>query len=134
MGFAVAGISAAIAGLLWGESFPIVKDLWSSSFVLLSTGLTMVLLALIQLAINARLLPRAVLYFFGAFGVNAILAYCLHYLCLGVLAVSWSEPAYRALISILPAPVASLTMALIFVFAIGLPMMCLYRKKLYLRL
>jgi predicted acyltransferase len=132
--FAVAGILAAIAGLLWGGIFPIVKDLWSSSFVLLSTGLAMALLSLIQLAINARVLPRPLLNFFGAFGVNAVLAYCLHFLCLGVLAVSWSAPAYRGLISILPAAVASLTMALIFVFALWLPMIFLYRRGLYLRL
>jgi predicted acyltransferase len=132
--FTVTGILAAIAGLLWGGIFPIVKDLWSSSFVLLSTGLAMALLSLIQLAINARVLPRPVLNFFGAFGVNAILAYCLHFLCLGVLAVSWSAPVYRGLISILPAAVASLTMALIFVFAIWLPMIFLCRRGLYLRL
>jgi predicted acyltransferase len=93
--FAVAGILAAIAGLLWGAVFPIVKDLWSTSFVLLSTGLAMALLSLVHLAINARALPRPVLDFFGAFGVNAILAYCLHFLFLGVLAVPWSAPVYR---------------------------------------
>jgi predicted acyltransferase len=132
--FAVAGVLAAIAGLLWGAVFPIVKDLWSSSFVLLSTGLAMVLLSLIQLAINARVLPRPVLDFFGAFGVNAILAYCLHFLCLGVLAVSWSVPVYNGLLSVLPGVVASLAMALIFVFAMWLPLIALYRRGLYLRL
>jgi predicted acyltransferase len=130
--FAVAGILTAIAGVLWGEIFPIVKDLWSSSFVLLSTGLAMVLLSLIQLAINARVLPQVP--FFGAFGVNAILAYCLHYLCLGVLTMSWLGRAYGALISIMPAAVGSLAVALIFVFAMWLPMVPLYRRGLFLRL
>jgi predicted acyltransferase len=132
--FAVAGILAAIAGLLWGAVFPIVKDLWSSSFVLLSTGLAMVLLSLIQLAINARVLPRPVVDFFGAFGANAILAYCLHFLCLGVLAVDWSVPVYNGLLSAMPGAVASLTMPLIFVFAMWLPMIALYRRGIYLRL
>ena len=132
--FAAAGLLTAIAGLLWGEIFPIVKDLWSSSFVLLSTGLAMALLSLTQLTINARVLPRPVINFFAAFGVNAILAYCLHFLCLGVLALSWSAQVYRALITILPAPVASLTIALIFVFAIWLPMVFLYSRGRYLRL
>jgi predicted acyltransferase len=94
----------------------------------------MALLSFIQLVLNARVLPRPALSFFAAFGANAILAYCLHFLCLGVLAVSWSAPVYRGLISILPAAVASLTMALIFVFAMWLPMIFLYRRGLYLRL
>jgi predicted acyltransferase len=132
--FAGAGIVAAIAGLLWGAVFPIVKDLWSSSFVLLSTGLAMMLLSLVQLAINAHVLPRPVLDFFGAFGVNPILAYCLHFLCLGVLAVSWSAPLYCGLMLFLPAAAASMTMALIFVFAMWLPMISLYRRRLYVRL
>jgi predicted acyltransferase len=132
--FAAAGILTAIAGLLWGAVFPIVKDLWSSSFVLLSTGLAMALLSLMQMAINARVLPRPVVNFFGAFGVNAIFAYCLHFLCLGVLAVSWLAPVYRGLISILPETVASLTLALMFVVALWLPLIFLYKRGIYLRL
>lgn len=132
--FAVAGILTAIAGLLWGGIFPIVKDLWTSSFVLLSTGLSMALLALIQLAINVRVLPRPVLNFFCAFGVNAILAYCLQFLCLGMLALPWMAQPYRGLISILPEAAASLIMALIFVFAMWLPVAFLYGRSLYVRL
>jgi predicted acyltransferase len=132
IGFGVAGILMAVAAVLWGEIFPIVKDLWSSSFVLLSTGLAMALLSLIQLAVNARALPQAT--FFGAFGVNAILTYCLHYLCLGVLTVPWLVPLYGGLMSIMPAAIASLALGLIFVFAMWIPMAFLYRKRIFFRL
>jgi predicted acyltransferase len=41
----VAGAAIFALGLLWGQWFPISKKLWTSSFVLLTAGLAMVVLA-----------------------------------------------------------------------------------------
>ena len=80
---ALAGVAMAVAGFAWGFAFPVVKDIWSSSFVLLTCGLTTLALAGLHLwldrdgggrgrtAIERLALP---------FGANAIAAYVLHML------------------------------------------------------
>ena len=35
------------AGILWGFAFPVVKDIWSSSFVLVTSGITTLSLAVL---------------------------------------------------------------------------------------
>jgi predicted acyltransferase len=42
---AACGLAVAITGQLWHQTFPINKKLWTSSFVLLTGGLAMVVLA-----------------------------------------------------------------------------------------
>jgi predicted acyltransferase len=39
------GIAFIILGFLWGLQFPIIKKIWSSSFVLVTTGVSVILLA-----------------------------------------------------------------------------------------
>lgn len=46
IGLAVAGIAGVAIGFLWGLKFPVVKKLWSSSFVLVASGYSTMLLAL----------------------------------------------------------------------------------------
>ena len=48
-----AGVLAAAAGLLWGERFPINKNLWSSSYALLMAGLAATTLALCLAVVDA---------------------------------------------------------------------------------
>jgi predicted acyltransferase len=43
--FIVAGGVSVLAGTVWGQRFPINKNLWTSSYVLLSSGLAAILLA-----------------------------------------------------------------------------------------
>ena len=79
-GLLVAGLALILGGLAWGLAFPISKELWTSSFVLLSTGIALVLLAGLHEALDVRgwKLPGAGLL--TDFGVNAIFAYSLHML------------------------------------------------------
>ena len=75
---ALAGAVAVCFGLAWSPFFPIVKNIWTSSYVLLSAGLVAILLAgSVWLLDQKRASPWGV-SFFEAFGVNAILAYVLH--------------------------------------------------------
>ena len=73
-GFLAAGVILAVLGLAWGESFPINKNLWTSSFVLLTAGLASALFGLFYLLADVwgyRGWTRP----FVVFGMNAIFLY-----------------------------------------------------------
>ena len=69
-----AGVGTLVLGLLWGKSFPIIKHLWTSSFVLFSAGWCYLLLALFYLVIDVWGL-RKWAFGFMVIGMNAIVVY-----------------------------------------------------------
>jgi predicted acyltransferase len=75
-GLLAAGLVAAAAGWLWGLAFPINKALWTSSYVLVTAGLALWLLALCYWLIEMKDI-RAWGKPFEIFGINAIAAYML---------------------------------------------------------
>ncbi len=50
----IAGVAMVVVGLLWGMQFPVVKKIWTSSFVLVAGGWSMLLLAAIHWLIDLR--------------------------------------------------------------------------------
>jgi len=73
----IAGFSAMCLGLLWGYSFPVNKHIWTSSYVLFSSGLAMLFLATCIWIIDLKKKTKP--FHFGiVFGSNAIFAYVLH--------------------------------------------------------
>ena len=60
--------------MLWGHDFPIIKILWTSTFVLVAGGWSLLLLALFYTIIDV-LKFRAWAFFFVVIGVNAITIY-----------------------------------------------------------
>jgi len=71
-----AGIVLIVAGILIAPVFPINKRLWTSSFVLLSSGVGSVLLGLLTLALESAL-ARTIATPLRVLGGNAILAFVL---------------------------------------------------------
>ena len=69
-----AGGGCIVAGLLWSLLFPIIKHIWTSSFVLFSGGLCFMLLALFYLVIDV-LGFRKWAFGFVVIGMNAIAVY-----------------------------------------------------------
>ncbi len=69
-----AGCGCIVAGLLWHLRFPIIKHLWTSSFVLLSGGLCFMLLAVFYLVIDVLNLKKWA-FGFVVIGMNAIAVY-----------------------------------------------------------
>ena len=63
-------------GTLWGGYFPIIKILWTSSYVLIAGGWSLILLGLFYLVIDVLRL-RGWSFFFVVIGVNAITIYML---------------------------------------------------------
>jgi predicted acyltransferase len=68
-------ISLAI-GLLWAMRFPIIKLLWTSSYVLVSCGIAAILLAIFHLIIEVRRWRRWAMPFVWI-GMNAITIYLI---------------------------------------------------------
>lgn len=71
---AVAGVASAAAGLLMSLSIPIVKALWSSSFVLVAGGYSAVMLALFYWIIDVKGWSKWT-FFFKVIGMNSITIY-----------------------------------------------------------
>jgi predicted acyltransferase len=89
---AAAGALAAAAGLLWGRFFPINKNLWTSSYVLLTAGLAALALAACRMLEPSHTWKRATapLQWLGR---NAIAAFTLSTLgAIGLLAVKVAGP------------------------------------------
>jgi predicted acyltransferase len=72
--FFLAGALFVIAGVALNPLFPINKNLWTSSYVLLTSGLSMLLLGLSYFIIDVKGW-RGWTALFMAFGVNSIFAY-----------------------------------------------------------
>jgi predicted acyltransferase len=74
LGLAVAGLACLGLGTLWGQVFPVIKILWTSSYVLVAGGWSLLLLALFYTIIDV-IKFRAWAFFFVVIGVNAITIY-----------------------------------------------------------
>jgi predicted acyltransferase len=70
------GITMLVVGALWGQWFPIIRSLWTSSFVLVTCGLTTLLLAAFHVIIDV-LGYRRWAFVFIVLGVNSIAIYMM---------------------------------------------------------
>ena len=71
---ALAGIVGVVAGEAWGSVFPIIKNLWTSSFVLYAGGWSMILLAVFYTLIDV-IGWRSWAWIWVVIGANAITIY-----------------------------------------------------------
>ena len=140
--FSVATI-AIIAGLLWDQFFPINKALWSSSFVLYTGGLATCGLTLSYWLIDVQQRKKYITPFI-AFGANAITAYIAADVVLVVL--DWFQPylngkkvglqqyLYDTFFKPNFSPFnASVAGALTYVILLSIPMIILYKKKIFIK-
>ena len=73
-GLLASGILCIVLGTLWGEVFPIIKNLWTSSFVLVAGGWSLLLLCLFYTIIDVIRWQRWS-FFWTVIGMNAITIY-----------------------------------------------------------
>lgn len=74
--FMVSGAILTIIALLWDLVFPINKPIWTSSYVLYTTGLDLFVLAVLLLVIEVGKY-KSWTYFFEVFGKNPLVLYIL---------------------------------------------------------
>jgi predicted acyltransferase len=129
----VTGLAWIVAGLTWGLVFPIAKSLWTSSFVLLSTGITLVLLGAFHAGFDRDVRPARTGDFFGAFGRNAIAAYVLHEVASIILTGDALQLPFHLLRPLVGTQVAALAPVAIFVALVWWPIAYMDRRGWYLR-
>ena len=72
----LAGTACLTIAICWNEVFPINKKLWTSSFVMLTIGLDLIILAILSYVIDITKNLRWT-YFFEVFGRNTLFIYLL---------------------------------------------------------
>jgi predicted acyltransferase len=73
-GLLLGGLACLGLGFLWGRDFPVIKILWTSTYVLVAGGWSLLLLALFYTIIDV-IGFRAWSFFFVVIGANAITIY-----------------------------------------------------------
>jgi predicted acyltransferase len=141
-------LSASIAGLvlgnIWNIWFPINKKLWTSSYVLFAAGCTLLLLAICFYAVEIKQWTRGWTYPWLVFGSNAISAYVLSELLAGAIdsvfirdgahPISLQQYIYNHFYYPLVNPsFGSLLYSLSFVLVCFIPILVLYRKKIFIK-
>lgn len=143
-GLFAAGALAMVLGLIWNWSFPINKNLWTSSYVVFTAGMGCVALATCMWLID-HLNIRGWIKPFVIYGMNPIVAFVGSGVLARIIYTLWKVPyngkmvpvqavMYQSLFaSWLPDRVASLGFALLTVlFWFGV-LTILYRKKIFLK-
>ncbi len=123
------GIASLVLALLWNLDFPINKNLWSSSFVLLTTGLSLILLAVFYYIIDVRGY-KSWAFFFKVIGMNSILIY------ISGKFINWSYTTnglFKWLDQLIGNPYNVVVMAVCLVMIKWVFLYVLYQKKIFLR-
>lgn len=126
---ALAGLFAVIIAQIWNLDFPINKNLWSSSFVMQTVGLSLLLFALFYYVIDVLKYTRWTL-FFQVIGMNSILIY------ISGKFIDWEFTAdafFKWLRQLTGEPYSILVIAIVLVFIKWLFLKFLYDKKVFLR-
>jgi predicted acyltransferase len=147
-GLAAACVVLLASGYLWSVWFPLNKKLWTSSYVLVSAGWSLALLAAAYWAIEQRGWfrgrGRVWIWPWLVFGSNAIVAYMVSELLPGMLdnvAIHVGGRA-RSLGTFLSAPIfahihnprwAAFTFSISFTAVCFVPVWLLYRKKIFVK-
>ncbi|WP_288130611.1 transmembrane glucosamine N-acetyltransferase NagX [Microbulbifer sp.] len=97
-GLFMAATVSLLAGFLWHWVYPVNKELWTSSFVLITCGCCLLLLGIFYLVVDVWHWKRFT-YIFSVIGCNAILVY------LGTSLVNWqysSKSLFGGIAAVLP--------------------------------
>jgi predicted acyltransferase len=136
----LAGFISTITGVVWNWTFPLNENIWTSSFVLFTSGLASMTLAscifLVDLLNYRKSAKFGVIY-----GMNAIAVYVLAdilsliFYLIKFGGYSLNEHFFRVCTSQGAAPkFTSMIYAIIYVGILFIPAYLLYRKKIFIRL
>ncbi|HUD54881.1 MAG TPA: heparan-alpha-glucosaminide N-acetyltransferase domain-containing protein [Terracidiphilus sp.] len=144
-GLAVVALSSLALGYFWALWFPLNKNMWTSSFVLVAAGYSLAVLAFAFWAIEVRGWRKGWTWVWLVFGSNAIAAYMFSELLPGVLdnvTVPDGPGRHAALNVVLFAHIfahipnphwAAFAYSVSFTAVCFIPVWILYRKKIFLK-
>lgn len=128
--------------LCWDSVFPINKKLWTGSFILLTSGLSLAIIAALLYMVEIKSMNKwNWTYFFTVFGKNPLFIYLVAELgsrILGLITVA-EDSSLRKAISInvfqeiAPGPIGSLLFALIFMLFCWLVGLWMDSKRIYIK-
>lgn len=125
-----AGLCAVAAGYLWGFEFPVIKKMWTSSFVLVAGGYSCLLVGAFHWLIEAKDYRRWALPFVWI-GANALAVY------VAAQAIDFRDWAERVAGGDIKAALGPYGEILVTVLALGFVFLLarfLYRRRIFLRL
>lgn len=131
---ALAALAMIAGGLVWGLVFPIAKNLWTSSFVLLTAGIALLLLAGFHRFRDRRDAPEGKGGLLGSFGRNAIAAYALHEVASIILLSDALQWPFRQLAPVTGTQIAALAPVLLFTALVWWPIASMDRRGWYLKI
>jgi predicted acyltransferase len=130
----VGAVLCAVVGGLMALVIPVSKDLWSASFVLLTSGLTLATLTVLHAMVDVHDKTLPLMGVAVAFGLNAIAAYVLHYVTAGVLDGKAMDALYAVAARIVGAPAGFALPIAVFLAAIAWTMVAMRRRGWIIRL
>jgi predicted acyltransferase len=123
------GLVSLVLAQLWNLDFPINKNMWSSSFVLHTTGLSLILLSIFYYIIDV-LGYKSWAFFFKVIGMNSILIY------ISGRFINWEYTTtgfFQWVSQLTGDPFIVVVMAIFLVIIKWLFLYLLYKKKIFLR-
>jgi predicted acyltransferase len=151
--FALGGIVFVAAGELWNRTFPINKNLWTSSYVLVAAGISLLGLALFYWLVDMQRIQdksriaKAALWPWLVFGSNAIAAFVIselfvetmlwikiHDSSTGKTITSWNWLYVHIFSHGNSTEVTSVAFALAFVILCFFPNWFLWHKRIFLKI
>ncbi len=140
------GILGMAAGMAWDRWFPINKNLWTSSFVVLTGGFALIVLGLLYWAIEIRNWRGVWTMPFLVFGMNAIVSFVVDAMVWGPgytftvkgangATMNWHEAGQAKLMSLgLGAANASLVYSIAAVVGCWMLLWLLWRKRIFIKI
>lgn len=136
----VAGLLSTIAGYIWGLNFPVNENLWTSSFVLVTSGLASLILGAAYYVVDIKGYTRGTKPGI-IFGANAIAVYvmadlfALIFYRLELGSETLNSHAVNAFMAIgMTGEFASMLYALLFVGVNFIPAWVLFRRRIFIKL
>jgi predicted acyltransferase len=136
------GMTGVGLGIVWGQSFPIIKGLWTSSYVVYTAGLATLLLALFLWLIDMKGYKRWAQPFI-VFGLNPLFIFALSGILIrvmimikigsGIGTTSLHGAIYQELAAMFGDMNGSLGFAILFVILHWMIAWWMYRKKIFIK-
>ncbi|WP_254163554.1 acyltransferase family protein [Chryseosolibacter histidini] len=137
----IAGLLLVVTALAWDLAFPISKKLWTSSFVLYTTGIDILVLSVLIYWVEIRERNFAT-HFFTVFGKNPLFIYLLSellYIVLMMVSLPSGEPVFEwvsvaVFQRLLPGAAGALATAICFMMVCWCAAWWLDRRRIYIRI